>query len=189
MDERWRRLINIISAFAPRAITPFVLSWERTANPYCVPVGLGVVVSDDHVKAIRAYLGVENPTLESIEILAGISRGGGNPILARVHDGFTSRFGSMRRQGITVGFDFVPGAPSVHRVKVDFCCHLIAPDVAPLLLPWIDEMLEGLSFKAAGFHDFLNDIHSFWRGNIVQFVSLGFAPRLEHATIYVQPFT
>lgn len=186
-DERWRRLICIVSTFSSETIAPFLNDWERMASLYAIPVGLGIVVSDGCVKGIRAYLSIGNPAVESIEaIIAGL-QGRAHSALQLVYDSFTSRFGTMCKHGVTIGYDFFPGAKKPSRMKVDVCCHLVAPELASHLLPWIEELLAKWSFEPALFQGFMRDIHMFWQGSAVQFLSLGLAPELEHATIYVKP--
>lgn len=188
-DERWRRLCCLVSAFSSETIDSFLLEWERTASLCAIPVGLGIVVSGGCVKGIRAYLSVENSTVESIESLTTGIEGKAQGLLELVYDSFTSRFGKMRKHGVTIGYDFVSGAQVPRRIKVDICCHLVTPELAPHLLPWIEELLWEWSLEPARFQDFLRGIHMFWPGSAVQFLSLGFIPELEHATIYVKPCT
>ena len=188
-NERWRRLLCLISTFSSEMIDPFLLDWERTASLCAIPVGLGVVVTGGRVEGIRAYLSIEKPTVKSIEaVTTGLQRRA-RCDLELVYNSFTSRFGEMSRHGATIGCDFVPGAKVMQRVKVDICCHLVRPELEPYLLPWIEELLTGWSFEPTSFQDFLRDIHAYWRGSEVQFLSLGFVSELEHATIYVKPST
>lgn len=188
-DERWQRLLYLVSNFSSETINPFLDDWERMASSFAVPVGLGVVVSDGCVKGIRAYLSVENPTVESIEAAITGLQENAHSALHLVYDSFTSRFGVVYKHGVTIGCDFFPGAKKPHRIKVDVCCHLVTPELVPHLLPWIEELLAEWSFGPVLFKDFMRDIHMFWEGSAVQFLSLGFAPEFEHATIYVKPST
>lgn len=128
-DERWRRLFYLVSNFSSEEINPFLGDWERMASLFAVPVGLGVVVSDGYVKGIRAYLSVENPTVESIEAAITGLQGNAHSALHLVYDSFTSRFGAVYKHGVTIGCDFFPGARKPHRMKVDVCCHLVTPEL------------------------------------------------------------
>lgn len=186
-DERWQRLHRLVSRFSSETITPFLEEWEGMASKCAVPVGLGVVVSEARVKGIRAYISVENPTVESIEAALAGARANAHHALQAVCNSFTSRFGSMKKHGVTIGCDFLPKAKTPHRMKVDVCCHLVTPGRMPRLLPWLEKLLAEWSFEPMLFQDFMRDIHMFWQGSSVQFLSLGFAPELEHATIYVKP--
>jgi len=184
--ERWRRLSRLLSRFCSGSIDPWLAEWERTTSAAAIPVGLGVVVSDGAVRGVRAYVGVENPeeSLETLPLrLPETARG----VLHHAHWSFTSRFGEMRRQGVTIGYDFVRGAEAPRRVKVDFCCHLVPTEQAPHVVPWIDELLGTWSFDRAGLEELLSDVDSVWQRRTVQFLSMGFEPEMEHATVYVQP--
>ncbi len=41
-DERWRKLLCIISSFSSVTINPFLCDWERAARLYAIPIGVGV---------------------------------------------------------------------------------------------------------------------------------------------------
>ena len=185
--ERWGRLSRLLSRFCSGSIDPYLAEWERTTSAAAIPVGLGVVVSDGVVRGVRAYVGVENPAMESLETLPLRLPETARGVLHHAHRSFTSRFGAMRRQGITIGYDFVPGAEAPRRVKVDLCCHLVTGEQAPHVVPWIQDLLGAWSFDREGFDELLSDVDAVWQRRTVQFLSLGFEPEMEHATVYVQP--
>lgn len=186
-DDRWQRLHGLVSTFSSETIAPFLNDWVPKSSKYAIPVGLGVVLFDGSVKGIRAYVSVETPTIESIEATIAGFEGEAHHTLQLVYDSFTSRFGAMCKHGVTIGCDFISGAKSPYRMKVDICCHLVPPELSIHIVPWIEELLSEWSFDPALFKEFMRDIHKFWKGSTVQFLSLGFAPQLEHATIYVKP--
>lgn len=185
--ERWRRLSGLVSRFASGSIDRYLEEWKQTAGAAAIPVGLGVVVSEGVVRGVRAYLGVETPSIEALGILLPHLPRESSGVLDRVHRSFTSRFGPIRTQGITIGYDFVPRAEAPRRVKVDLCCHLVAAEQSSQVVRWVEELLAAWSFDRDGLDDFLRNVDSCWERRTVQFLSMGFSPELEHATIYVQP--
>jgi hypothetical protein len=189
--QRWRRLTCLVTSFSSEAIVPALARWVERVSMHALPVGLGVVVAGGRVRGIRAYLGVTTPTVESISSMCGDLSAGSKMRLESACNGFASRFGSMREQSVTIGYDFASGqdgsASTFTRVKVDICCHLIPADLEPLLTPWTQELLQTWSLKSEPFDQFRTDVHQFWPASQIQFVSLGFSPDPEHVTIYVKP--
>ena len=185
--DRWRRLQIIVSTFASESIHEWLSSWVEVTSTHALPVGLGVVVSDGAVKGIRAYLSVESPSFDSIHRLTPGLMSEAYATQRRACDTFKSRCGAMHTHGVTVGYDFVPGATQPRRVKVDICCHTLPLELAPSLQLWIDELLQELRYEPFEFQEFLRTIQAFWKGSTVQFVSLGFDAKDEHLTVYVKP--
>lgn len=184
--ERWSRLTTIISSFASQSINPFLDEWRKRCSLLAVPVGLGVVVSNNKVSGIRAYLGVDIPNIETVSTLAGPISNDTRGVIAHMFNSYNVQFGQISRQGVTMGYDFLPQCSDVSRVKVDLCCNLIDAGYSLQMFNWIKTLLSEMSFQEEGLTEFLYDINTFWRTSTVQFLSLGFAPELQHATIYVQ---
>src|SRR5262249_31769876 len=105
--------------------------------------------------------------------------------LTEAHDSFRSRFGALPPQSVTVGYDFVrdmrvPLCIAIGRVKIDICCFLVAPEQRSSIVGWIRRLIAAWSFETGSLQTFLDDMHSVWGGSEVQFLSLGFAPSLDH---------
>jgi hypothetical protein len=188
-QQRWKRLRQLVSDFTSESIDAWLQSWVQSAARFAIPVGLGVVISQGAVRGIRAYTSIENPSFESIQALVAGLEPQAQFDLLTAYDTFTSKFGNILRHGITLGYDFVPGATQPRRKKVDICCHTLPLEHADALREWIDCLLDELRYEPSKFHSFLRNIHEFWRGSSTQFVSLGFNSALEHLTIYVKPNT
>lgn len=185
-NERWRKLLNLISSFSSETINPFLCEWHGNARKYAIPVGLGVVISKGRVRGIRAYISVENPSVESIEAVIASN---GNKLygLRSAHESFISHFGNINKHSVTAGCDFFPGAYEPSRMKADICCHLVPRELSPGLVPWISGLLGEWSFNPESFNEFMCGIKKQWYTGEVQFLSLGFKPGLEHATVYIKP--
>lgn len=184
--ERWLRLLDIISAYSSETIIPFLNNWSPKASLFSVPVGLGIVIAGGKIKAIRAYLSVKHPSVETIEGIISYDNGVNDGIKV-VYNGFVSNFGKMSDNSVTIGCDFVQGAKKPPRMKADICCHIIAPEYRVQLVPWINKLLKEFSFEAKFFGSFIQNVHLFWNEIEIQFLSLGFTPELKHATVYVKP--
>lgn len=184
--ERWDKLSTIISSFASYTINPFLDEWRKKCSLLAIPVGLGVVVSNNKVSGIRAYLGVDIPNTETVSTLASPISNDTKHIIAHMLSSFTMQFGQISRQGVTMGYDFLPQRSEVSRVKIDLCCNLIDVRYSQRMFHWIKTLLSEISLKEEFLTEFLCDVNAFWRTSSVQFLSLGFAPELQHATIYVQ---
>jgi hypothetical protein len=188
-EQRWQKLNQLVNSFASESIDPWLRSWIRTAGRIAIPVGLGVVLSQGAVRGVRTYISVENPTFESIQPLVSELESEAQFDLRKVYDTFTSTFGNILKHGVTLGYDFVPGATKPRRTKVDICCHTLPLERADALREWIDSLLGELGYEPSKFQAFLRGIHEFWPGSSTQFISLGFNSKLEHLTIYVKPNT
>ena len=189
---RWRTLTMLVSQFVPPSLRPVVDQWSAAVSPHAIPVGLGVVVATGRVCAMRAYVGVYNPTLESLSVSSSVFASATPRELARAHNSFADRFGLPPQQAITIGYDFIRDmtkaqAMAIGRVKVDFCCHIVAPERRDKLTPWIELLLAEWRFDSCSLTAFLDDVHAIWENSEVQFLSLGFAPSLNHVTVYVKP--
>ncbi len=191
-STRWRLLAGLVLSFGPSSFQSALENWLATWSAHAIPVGLGVVVVAGRVCAMRAYVGVKNPTLQSLFALSPTVSVTGLRALTETFGSFTDRFGPMRPQAVTVGYDFNRASsgsflPELGRVKVDICCHLIAPELRPLLVTWITQVLSLLSLNSCSLERFLAGVHTVWSGSEVQFLSIGFAPNLDHVTVYVKP--
>jgi hypothetical protein len=189
---RWRILTKLVSQFVSPSLRPVVDQWSAAVSPHAIPVGLGVVVAAGQVCAMRAYVGVYNPTLESLSVSSSVFGSAPPRELARVHDSFADLFVLPLPQAVTIGYDFVRDvtktqAMAIGRVKVDFCCHLVAPEGREKITPWIQLLLADWCFDSRFLTAFLDDVHAIWENSEVQFLSLGFAPSLNHVTVYVKP--
>jgi hypothetical protein len=192
--ERWRRLVAVVSSFVSPSLEPVLGKWLTIVSQHAIPVGLGVVVAAGRVCAIRAYVGVYNPTPASLLALSSLFIATDPRELAEAHNSFTARFGSMQPQAVTVGYDFIRDMHgdfpmAIGRVKIDICCHLIAQERRSILIQWITQLLAAWSFESSSLATFLDDIHTVWSGSEIQFLSLGFSSSLDHVTIYVKPCT
>lgn len=186
-DERWQRLVSLVTGFATDSIAPFLRAWQPKAMRFAVPVGLGIVVADGFVKGIRTYVSVETPSVTSVEaVITGFERHA-HKTIASVFGRFISDFGVMPPHSVTVGFDFVPERETPYRTKIDISCQSINVRQGARLARWIAAYLAQWSFDPRSFREFMDDIHRFWHGSVIQYFSLGFAPKLQHATVYVQP--
>jgi hypothetical protein len=190
---RWQRVAAIASSFLSFSFEPALKNWLEAVSPHAIPTGLGVVVSAGKVSAIRAYVGVYDPT---IGVLSSLCSGGAATApgeLVQAHDSFTDCFGSMSPQGVTIGYDFIrdttssAASPAIGRVKVDICCELVEQGQRSKLAPWVSQLLAAWSFQSHSLAAFLDDVHAVWTGSDIQFLSLGFAPALDHVTVYVKP--
>jgi len=98
----------------------------------------------------------------------------------------------MRPQAVTIGYDFIrdmteSSLMEIGRVKVDICCHLVAPEQRIFIVPWIKQLLAGWSLNGGSLAAFIDGVHTIWEGSEIQFLSIGFASTLQHATVYVKP--
>jgi len=185
--ERWGRLAPLLSGFASDSIIPFLRTWQANALPFAVPVGLGIVVAEGAVKGVRAYVSVETPSVGSVEaVMTGFERDA-HETLVPLFERFVLDFGVMHPHSVTVGLDFVPGVQKPCRAKTDISCQSIDAGQEARLAAWIAAYLAQWSYDPSSFRLFMDDIHRFWQGSIIQYLSLGFAPKLQHATVYVQP--
>jgi hypothetical protein len=192
--SRWRRLAILISSFVSSSHEAFFDNWLATVSPRAIPVGLGVVVAAGRVGAIRPYVCVYDPTLASLSALSSPVSTVAPQALKEAHESFADWFGPVRPQTVTVGYDFVrdtTGAflPTVSRVKVDICCHLVTPDQALQLPSWIAQLLAAWSLESWSLAQFLEDVGAVWGGSGIRYLSLGFAPALDHVTVYAKPRT
>ena len=189
---RWRTVATLVSSFLSPSLEPLLDNWLTTVSSHAIPVGLGLVVADGRVSAIRVYVGVYSPTLESLSALSSSFCAASHRELAQAHDSFTDRFGAMRPHAATIGYDFIrdmtPHSPlTIGRVKVDICCHLVAPEERLLLASWIKQLLVAWLFEPSSLEAFLDDVHAVWTSSEIQFLSLGFTSSLDHVTVYVKP--
>ncbi len=187
--ERWNKLSDIITSFSSSSVNPYLDEWISASSSMAIPVGVAIVISANKVVGVRAYLGVQQPTLDVILKLIGTITKDNERILTKVVDSFIDTFGNMQQQSVTMGYDFFPNCKDVARVKVDICCHLIDSKFSYKLIIWLKEILKYLSYKEKYLSNFLSDVNSFWGGSVVQFLSLGFTPEFQHATIYVKTGT
>ena len=193
-DARWRTLLTLIAAFVSPCFRPFVYRWWAAVSRQAIPVGLGAVVARGQLSALRAYVGIYDPTPESLSMSIVAFTSDAPRELTTIHRSFTSRFGPLQPQAVTIGYDFVRDTGKAQtltpgRVKVDFCCHVLAPEQREAMAPWIDELLATSSLDSGSLTDFNDDLDAIWDRSEVQFLSLGFTPSLDHVTVYVKPGT
>jgi len=190
--SRWRRVIGLLSAFGEAASDAAFAGWIQCARPHALPVGLGVVLKAGIVAAIRVYVGVAQPDLSSLTALGEPISPTGQVALADLYRGFTDRFGALRSQGVTVGYDLVredSGQPfrGIGRVKMDMCCQFVSPERQAGIGPWVEGLATEWSLDPAPLKGFMADVDASWGGSNVEFLSFGFAPDPAHITVYVKP--
>lgn len=122
--SRWNTLASIVSNFVSPSLGPAVETWMALVSRHAIPVGIGVVVAADQIRAIRAYVGVYEPSLESLLVSTAVFRTTSSRELAAAHDAYRARFGELKPQSVTIGYDFSRGmsasdATTHGRVKID----------------------------------------------------------------------
>jgi hypothetical protein len=188
---RWQRACDAICAFADERLTPTLEDLMARVAPVAVPVGLGVAISGDALRALRLYAGVHSPTPEAIE--AALPRriaGGAEPVgaLAAL---FEERFGAMPPQSVTLGYDFLLAEnrvqPGVARTKVDVSCQLIDDDRRDEAWDLAHALADRLGTDLEELDEFERALGASFGGSQVEFVSLGLRERATSMSVYAKP--
>ena len=187
--ERWGRLAALLGRFSgPRGAVAD--EWLARVRPDATPVGLGAVVMEGRVRALRVYVVAKEPS--SLVSLCQPISGPGATALTRARDGFLDEFDVPQSQSVTLGYDFLRGEdgtllPRIGRVKVGLCFQGAAPKLRRRTVQWVERLLADWSLDADSLDGFIGDVSACWEGYDVEHVSLGFAPDPDHVTVYVKP--
>lgn len=189
---RWQRVADLMAPFATPRTTSAVRRWMQDAGRVAIPVGVGVVMTASGLRALRFYLGVEYPGIDTIRLALGDAFNGPHEALGRFCDAFVERYGMFQRQSVTLAYDFVvcPDGwleADISRAKVDVSFGHIKADCEPHLFiaDQVEQVVAGASVRWHAFRDQMNDVYG---GSGVEYLSLAaHAGGLDEATVYVRP--
>ena len=185
---RWQRLAGLFSCLSGPA---FIESWLARVTLEAIPVGLGVVVVNGQVGAIRIYVAAKSAVSTLVSLCQPISPKG-EQALMESYESFVAQFGVPAAQTVTLGYDFVRDKagdflPRIGRVKVELYCEGVAPNHHMDVVSWVEQLLTNWSFDVCPLRNFVRDVEASWARCEIEHVSLGFAPNPDHVTVYVKP--
>jgi hypothetical protein len=191
--QRWQRVADVLTWFGDDSLTLPLESLIARACPHAIPVGLGVVISKS-LCGFRIYTGMYNPSLQAIGAAGAVDTTelcDANSDISVFYKAFTTAFGPLARQSVTMGYDFVLRdgllVPNVTRTKADICCQFVARDHAGLLESLLEDRLRESDSDAAPLRWFLRDLQSSFGGATTEFIGMGLGERAEPINIYVRP--
>lgn len=190
--DRWNRIDNLLEPFSQGAKGILnhslrIASIESTA----IPVGIGIVLTQDELKGVRLYQGLEKTRAQQVssllektaspldfseEIVAPLSR-------------LEKRFGFTVPQGLTVSHDFQMRqsklCDQVARVKCDVNCQPFVQVDADGFEDWVLSTLNATGEQAMKNYAALLSDH--FGGASLDYFSLGAQTKGSHRTLYVKP--
>jgi hypothetical protein len=192
--QRWQRIADVLAWFGDESLTLPLESLIARVCAHAIPVGLGVIVSEA-LRGFRIYTGMYEPTVEAIHYARGTASQ--NELIDLKSDiaifcnAFTTAFGPLARQSVTMGYDFVLQdgllVPEVTRTKADICCHFVPRDRAHLLESLLEDRLRAGDGNPVPLKSFLRDLQSSFGGATTEFIGMGLGERAEAINIYVKP--
>jgi hypothetical protein len=189
---RWQRVADVLAWFGDESLVVPFDALHRHAAPQAIPVGMGIVVAEGRIRGLRLYAGLHEPGISSILSARPDQFSGADDDIRLLCDTFTARFGAFVRQSVTLGYDFSLDEagqlqPNVARTKIDVSCQHIPPAARPALVPMLEDLSTHWELDATLVEGFLQDLDSCFGGRDIEYFSVGFRARLDHATIYAKP--
>lgn len=191
--SRWLRIGRLFSALSSLPVCPSLQEIVLCASELATPVGIGLDLIEGHPHSVKVYIGVPEPTLDTIRDLAPqVLDKEAFDVLTKFIKRLESSSGILPSQSITVAYD-VPfsqaGTPEnyVRRYKVDADVSRIMPSDAQaldLVQITVDENKLQMS-DLDTILDVMNQNHTADR--LIQYVGLGLAKGMINLNIYIRP--
>jgi hypothetical protein len=188
---RWRRLIAALAEFSDGRRSGSARGVLLKAIPRAHPVGVGLAVSDGHVRGMRLYFGLAKADARSAIDAApdGFTRSA--PAIRALIETYGERFGHLERSDITLAYDFIVQGGKLElgptRFKVDLYCEPASRAARLEVLKWIEERIRAEGLDPSSLQRFVSELDAAFSGTIIQYVSLGCTHRAEDIAVYCIP--
>jgi hypothetical protein len=189
--SRWQRLADIFAPHAdPSLESAFRSLVEKTGQHRGIPVGLALVISANTLLGFRIYIGLDDPTPNSVANIMPEVMSTAAPRLEAILESIGNAFQKFEDQSITIGYDFLLQdglldlAP--YRFKADVCCHTFMEMDRTGLERWIREQL-GTDSRNLEYFESLLKKH--FGGSDIDYLSFGFKRNSGiQAAVYAKPY-
>lgn len=187
---RWQRVADVLGPYAPKNMeSNFLTLIEQVSACAGIPVGLALVLKNGQLGGIRLYVGIDDPTPESV--CAAMPREIGSVVHLRDRlKSLVHAFGPFEYNAVTVAYDFAFKAdailPSIDRFKADIGCSDYQRQLPCVLDEWIERDF-GREIHMR-FLNFTKHLENAFGGSLIDYLSFGFRKcgTIER-TCYLQP--
>jgi len=192
LSERWAKIHHTLEPFASNA--SYLLSdefWDASVESTAVPVGLGVVFSNDSLKGIRLYQGLEKSHSAKVsELFEKTAKGlAADREIVEPLKKLEELYCFAVPQSFTVSHDFriVKGLLSdkASRIKCDVSCSQFVTAGADGFENWLLSTLDDTGQQSL--KDFASLLQKSFGGASLDYFSLGAQVDGSHRTVYVRP--
>lgn len=192
LPARWQRIVDVLAYRAGERFEPdFRALIDQSVEATAVPVGLGLVLAGDKLRALRIYQGLERADLVSVgRMVPAALREPAEAAIITPARALFDEMGQPGAQAITVAHDFLIGDHAIRstasRFKCDINCREYVAADADRFEDWLLSAVgEGDRERVARFSSLLAE---HFGGAQLDYFSLGCAAGgRPQRTLYVQP--
>jgi hypothetical protein len=192
---RWQRIADVLGFLGGDDLEGPLKALVAQTVPLAIPVGLGVVVQEGRVSALRLYAGLHRPNRATLIRMLGCEGeldGDASRLAAGVCGAFEDVLGGFRNQSVTAGYDFIVGGgaviePRVARAKLDISCQSCPQQRRPQLRAELRRTAVALRQDPDSLDEFFADLSECFGGAAVEYVSFFLAGDDRGLTVYAKP--
>lgn len=189
---RWQRFADVMGFLGDETLGDLLQRLASTVAPFAIPVGVGVVLSENRVAALRLYVGVYHPTQETIKSLLIDSNERKDQVVVELFESFGTLIGLSKSQSVTIGYDFFLDnhgiiLPLIERVKIDVCCQFMSEDCEPELYATLSRFAQIWQLDIDPLKFFVADLVESFGGYRTEFVSFSLSGESPGITVYAKP--
>lgn len=191
-QARWQRFADVLGFLGDESLGEPLQRLVSMVSPLAIPVGIGVVLSNNRVAGLRLYTGVHDPKYETLRSLLPDIDGLNGQLVASLYEDFRALAGEFKPQSVTVGYDFHLDSrgiikPQIARSKLDISCQFLPQEREPALLAMVSCLAKKWRLNTDLLELFVSDLSESFGGYRIEYVSFSLTGETPGITIYAKP--